>query len=725
MPRSIRRCGELLRRRDDLDGSSRRARDVPWRAAALVIAAALAGPVAASPRTVPRQGAAVEEGLHVRALLLRAEDERDADAPGVRQALGAADPELRRRGALALGRIGDPASLPLLASLLSDPAPLVRHEAAFALGQVGDAGAATTLAHALLARDPELRGRAAEALARLSWPTPAERRAAGALVARRVLGNERCIAGMPPAALGRALRQAWRFGAGTAGLPDALRRLATHPDDGVAEAATHAASRLADDEVASLLASALDDPRSRVAASAARGLGRIAAAGKGKAEAAADLARHRDRLVAACAAPDVATRVAALQALPSFEAPVDDGVAMRALRANLASAEHGIQRAALALAADWKVAAAAEDARRFVAGDRIDLVPEAAQALVAGRGVDALPDVRRLAASPDWRRRAAAAEALADARLGALPQALLAQDELLGDADARVAAAALQAAVQSGRPDAARLALRHLDHDDVVVRAVAASVVPQLVSQGLPRADATAALRGAIDRARADRDLDARISALEALVDVASDEARADVIAATRDRDLVVRRTARTLWDEVGGGAAPPEMGVTATQRPLSFYLDAARAEAAGEPLTLTLATTRGEVAVRLAADVAPLTVRQLATLAREGYLDGLTFHRVVPEFVVQGGCPRGDGWGGPGRTLRCETHDGPYARGAVGMALSGKDTGGSQFFVTLSPQPHLEGRYTIFGSVDEDGMAVVDEILRFDVIERATVTPP
>ena len=117
----------------------------------------------------------------------------------------------------------------------------------------------------------------------------------------------------------------------------------------------------------------------------------------------------------------------------------------------------------------------------------------------------------------------------------------------------------------------------------------------------------------------------------------------------------------------------------------------------------------------------APLTVLSFLDLARRGFYDGLTFHRVEPGFVVQGGCPRGDGNGGPGYTLRCEIGQRPYGRGAVGMALSGKDTGGSQFFITLSPQPHLDGGYTLFGSV-ASGMDVVEKLRPGDVTERVEV---
>jgi cyclophilin family peptidyl-prolyl cis-trans isomerase len=120
--------------------------------------------------------------------------------------------------------------------------------------------------------------------------------------------------------------------------------------------------------------------------------------------------------------------------------------------------------------------------------------------------------------------------------------------------------------------------------------------------------------------------------------------------------------------------------------------------------------TQRGVIRIALDAASAPRTVENFARLARERFFDGLVYHRVVPNFVVQDGCPRGDGWGSPGYSIPCEYNDKPYAAGTVGMALSGKDTGGSQWFITLSPQPRLEGRYTVFGEV-VSGMDVVERI--------------
>jgi cyclophilin family peptidyl-prolyl cis-trans isomerase len=130
----------------------------------------------------------------------------------------------------------------------------------------------------------------------------------------------------------------------------------------------------------------------------------------------------------------------------------------------------------------------------------------------------------------------------------------------------------------------------------------------------------------------------------------------------------------------------------------------------------IVIETDRGDIVVSLFAGDAPITVNAMLQLVDRRSFDGGAWHRVVPNFVIQDGDPRGDGWGGPGYALRDEINRRRYAAGTVGMALSGPDTGGSQFFITLGPQPHLDGTYTVFGQV-ESGMDVVQRITAYDAI--------
>lgn len=122
----------------------------------------------------------------------------------------------------------------------------------------------------------------------------------------------------------------------------------------------------------------------------------------------------------------------------------------------------------------------------------------------------------------------------------------------------------------------------------------------------------------------------------------------------------------------------------------------------------------------------APGTVANFVKLTKEGFYDGLTFHRVIPDFVVQGGCPNGDGTGGPGYTIKCETAGNPHKheRGSLSMAHAGKDTGGSQFFICHSPQNHLNGVHTVFGKLTDgfetlDALRAGDKMTRVEILEE------
>jgi len=141
--------------------------------------------------------------------------------------------------------------------------------------------------------------------------------------------------------------------------------------------------------------------------------------------------------------------------------------------------------------------------------------------------------------------------------------------------------------------------------------------------------------------------------------------------------------------------------------------------------LVATFQTSKGDIRVNLMEDVAPLTVANFVNLAQRGYYDGLSFHRVIPDFMIQGGCPLGTGTGGPGYKFKDEfsskvKHDAP---GKLSMANAGPGSNGSQFFITHVPTPWLDGKHTIFGEVQgDDDQAVVDKIAKGDTIETITV---
>lgn len=125
--------------------------------------------------------------------------------------------------------------------------------------------------------------------------------------------------------------------------------------------------------------------------------------------------------------------------------------------------------------------------------------------------------------------------------------------------------------------------------------------------------------------------------------------------------------------------------------------------------------TEKGIINLELFDSDAPNTVKNFVELSEKGFYDGLNFHRVIPDFMVQGGCPKGTGTGGPGYKIKCEINSKKHLEGTLSMAHAGKDTGGSQFFICHSPQPHLDGVHTTFGKTED--MSIVNAIRKGDKI--------
>ena len=265
--------------------------------------------------------------------------------------------------------------------------------------------------------------------------------------------------------------------------------------------------------------------------------------------------------------------------------------------------------------------------------------------------------------------------------------------------------------------DLAAVLRAHLKDSDVVIRATAA----ELLGEAAPDELNSRALSDALPAALADKELnDAALAILDSLAKQKTAAANDTIKSALESPDSVIRRRSAALLKANGAGDFSARIAPLKTQNAASDY---SRAIARiGKLVTATITTNKGAFAVELLPEDAPLTVDNFVKLVQRGYFGGISFHRVVPNFVIQAGDPRGDGNGGPGYQIRCEINEVPYARGALGMALSGKDTGGSQWFVTHSPQPHLDGGYTVFGNV-VSGIDTVDRIARGDVISRIVVT--
>jgi cyclophilin family peptidyl-prolyl cis-trans isomerase/HEAT repeat protein len=327
-----------------------------------------------------------------------------------------------------------------------------------------------------------------------------------------------------------------------------------------------------------------------------------------------------------------------------------------------------------------------------------------------------LEDTLPPGAKNDWRCAAAFAQGLAETGTPRTREVILKllDQSFLDGLSAQALPDILRAAAKLKVENLSLILRERLSHPDMIVRSTAASLLADS-----PDDENLAALIDAVTRAKNDPANDAKLAILTAISKHKKPEAVEAVKSALADRDHLVRRHAVDLLKQMGAGDGADRIGVVQTGHGKAFYQRvAARLD---KKVAATIYTAKGRIRIELFPQDAPITVDSFITLARKGFFNGLTFHRVVPNFVIQGGDPRGDGEGGPGYQIRCEINTRPYVRGAVGMALSGKDTGGSQFFITHSPQPHLDGGYTVFGQVI-GGLAVVDRIARGDVIRRVEI---
>ena len=662
--------------------------------------------------------------------IVKAEDERRWDN-GLRSLLSSPNPSIRKRAALAAGRIGNEDAVNALTPLLEkDKDVSVRAMAAFALGEIESETAANSLIAVLKnqAGPAEVRARAIEALGKIAAALPREQeprqRELGAAIIEALNSTDESTILL-------GLTAALRSRPANAG--PVISKSLTHPNARVRADAANALARLrlkdGNDQLRKLVAS---DPDPIVRANAARVLGVTE-----------DKQSYEALLARALGDNDSRVRVSAIRALASLKDPraaepllkrsvdlnesleiatalgrvlaqKEDQAAIAWLRKIKEQGNHTAPEVELAFV---RIAPATYVAQ-FGSGDEarkevqrtILLNWRAASGIAAGLGeVAALPDT-----TPNKAELAATAQSLLRAMLdyrnsGLTINTLVAVHSEYAIPDVLRSLAAFKP------QDLGSVLSAQLKESDVIIRGTAADLLGDLP----PSEEITRALAAAWPQAANDTLNDAALSILDTLGKQKTSAANDLIKEALKSGDHLIRRRAVALLKANGAGDFSSQIGTVQTRNTDADYKRAlARI---GKTTRAVVTTSKGSFTIDLLPDVAPLTVDNFVQLAQRDYFRNITIHRVVPNFVIQDGDPRGDGNGGPGYQIRCEINQVPYDRAAVGMALSGKDTGGSQWFVTHSPQPHLDGGYTVFGRV-VTGMDVVDKIVRGDVIQSVVI---
>jgi len=628
-------------------------------------------PAAAAPS--PSPSAAVLRGIAA------AEDSRDWAGGALAAALKHADPAVRARAVLAVGRLQDTLSVPALLPLLSDRVAAVRAEAAFALGQIGHKSARAALERALADPDANVKDDAVEALGKLG-----DKAATAKLLP--ILRNG------TPTRRQRACESLWRLADTSA--TEALIASVNDKDPAVRWRVVYALEKLVlPARVVPVVTPLLRDPDPLVRAHAARTLGREKSS------------LATTALMAALDDGEPAVVVNAVRALQSIGDAAVPGLGQRLTRLLAHRDPYVRVTAATALADSFVWVSAGTDSLAL----RAALVHGFDDADFATRGACGRALIVRLHRSGLELARGLFADSSAYTR-NAVMDALR----------------TLRARDLDETPPRAANALSGAFHTDghTLVRMTAAAVAGVLI--GATHHKTLLPMRDALRKGVGDPNVLISAACSGALAD-AGDTASVPLLVsayATRGHDadadarLGIRDALRTLAGR--GYADSVERAHPAPPPPVThddeFYAPSAYTRA-------VLHTTAGDIEWRLFVDEAPQTVKNFVVLAKKHYFDGLRVHRVVPDFVIQDGDPTGTGSGGPGYTIRCEYNQLRYEAGMVGMALSGKDTGGSQWFVTLSPQPHLNGRYTIFAEVTR-GLDVAKRVTQGAVVNRVDVLP-
>jgi len=590
---------------------------------------------------------------------------------------------IRVRAVEVIGRIQDPQDVPRLLPLLDDPDKRVVLETVFALGQIGSTDAVPALTKTFEGASSNVQITVIEALGKIGGAEAAE------FLHESLHAFKSDIRAATVMALARA---------GHSSSANALLVAIHDPDPGVASLVAYALEKVESDRIAKTLVPVLKNEDPRVRAYAARTLG------KQKTDAAVK------PLIELLSDEDLRVVVNTIQALGSIleDSKNKDAVDPLGQIVEKHPSFHARKAAATALgqighkqAKDYLVQSTLDKST----GVRIEsykalarVLGEKSSMFIAG-GLGDSQDLVRAAVIESF------GIAEDESRLDYLVTTARKEKNVI------IREMAVRALGYFDKDDVLDVLIEKLDDEDWVVATEAVTALGKIDED-----DAVPALLSAYQNRNERVDIDVRLEILRVLKEMEAKQARETALAALDDPDKRVRVAAVQLLDAIGVEAP-------AVKSDRQFYQDVFSAKRRAKlslPFGIRKAaiqTDRGTIEIELFGDDATQTCANFIALAENGFYENLTFHRVVPNFVIQGGCPRGDGWGDPGYTIRSEFNRYHYERGYVGIAHAGKDTGGCQFFITHSPQPHLNGRYTIFGRVT-NGMDVVDQIDQGDKLK-------
>jgi cyclophilin family peptidyl-prolyl cis-trans isomerase/HEAT repeat protein len=665
--------------------------------------------------------------------ILTLQDQRSLGGGRLLSYLRSPDANLRYRAAIALANLQDTSTIGAVAPLLEDPEPTVRAAAAFALGQIGsqtpqssllarlkDETAAPVLARILEALGKIGDGQALDDVAAYQGPPEVTGDVAISIArfALRGVKDERSIwrcfdlvADDRAEVRWRALYALWRsaphglIDIELAKRVDALTKLTDDPDADVRMNLVTLLGKLKSSEALDLLRAAREAEKQlknwQVEVQIVRSLAAFAPENP-------DLLGEFPEFLGSANDNVVIATLQALGGLPVGLIPTsDDSTKLKDALLRLASTRNlGAEMTRGEAFVDLAKFFPEEFVARNILADTSLTVRERAKVIEA---VSLIPSGRSLAVI---------VKALDD-RSNRI--AMTAWDVLR-----RVLTPLVLSRIRAGDPDWAgasttlfRKTISALGRGDMAITYLVANTLADTayfrIFQDSGQSDSLVlALDSAYTRLSAPDDAEAMQNVLAAMGNMSDARFVPTLQKALRNPDRAVAAVAAAALERITNESYASRIPV-ATEPVYTDY-DWDTLESIKPDQVAVLRTNKGTIRLRLLKEDAPFTVLSFVKLVRKKFYDGLTFHRVVPDFVIQGGDPRGDGWGGPGYAIRSEFSMASFTRGAVGIASSGKDTEGCQFFITQVPAPHLDGRYTVFAKVIE-GQDVVDRIQIGDTI--------